>query len=80
MSDLKIIVGELKIIVGEGLPVTVDYDYDDDDKSVVINKVFLNHIDITSLLSFSTIETIEQNVFDSFDKELQEPYYEYIEG
>tara|TARA_R110000850_G_scaffold255542_1_gene381360 strand:+ start:488 stop:730 length:243 start_codon:yes stop_codon:yes gene_type:complete len=80
MSDLKIIVGELKLIVNEGLPVTVDYDYDDDDKSVVINKVFLNDIDITSLLSFSTIETIEQNIFDSFDKELQEPDDEYVEG
>tara|TARA_R110000772_G_scaffold190788_1_gene301607 strand:+ start:1156 stop:1377 length:222 start_codon:yes stop_codon:yes gene_type:complete len=71
---------ELYMVIGGGLPVLADYDYDDNEKTVLINAVFIDDTDIKDILTSDVIETIEQNVFDSFDKELQEPDYEYIEG
>jgi hypothetical protein len=71
---------ELYMIIGGGLPVLADYDYDDNEKTVVINAVYIDDTDIKDILTSDVIEAIEQNVFDSFDKELQEPDDEYIEG
>tara|TARA_R110000796_G_C14339555_1_gene410195 strand:- start:317 stop:538 length:222 start_codon:yes stop_codon:yes gene_type:complete len=71
---------ELYMVIGGGLPVLVDYDYDDNEKTVIVNAVYIDDTDIKDILTSDVIETIEQNVFDSFDKELQEPDYEYIEG
>ena len=64
---------EIKVIIGEGLPVLVDYDYDDNDQEVVINSVCIAETDIKDILSDYVIEGIEQKVFDSFDSELVEP-------
>ena len=64
---------EIKVIIGEGLPVLVDYDYDDNDQEVCINSVCIAETDIIDILSAYVIEGIEQKVFDSFDAELQEP-------
>tara|TARA_R110000868_G_scaffold409032_1_gene693738 strand:- start:25053 stop:25274 length:222 start_codon:yes stop_codon:yes gene_type:complete len=71
---------ELYMVIGGRLPVLADYDYDDNEKTVVINAVYIDDTDVKDILTGNLIETIEQNVFDSFDKELQEPDYEYIEG
>tara|TARA_R110000782_G_scaffold91643_1_gene174919 strand:- start:95 stop:316 length:222 start_codon:yes stop_codon:yes gene_type:complete len=71
---------ELYMIIGGGLPVLADYDYDDNEKTVIVNAVYIDDTDIKDILTSDVIETIEQNVFDSFDKELQEPDYEYVEG
>ena len=83
---------ELIMQVGNGFTVLVDYDYQPSEKgsqetppvaeSVTINAVFnaafKSNIDVINILSQNIIETIEQNVLDSFDKELQEPDYENI--
>ena len=71
---------ELYMVIGGGLPVLVDYDYDDNEKTVVINAVYIDDTDVKDMLTGNLIETIEQNVFDSFDKELQEPDDEYVGG
>tara|TARA_R110000787_G_scaffold150145_2_gene264070 strand:+ start:1410 stop:1631 length:222 start_codon:yes stop_codon:yes gene_type:complete len=71
---------ELYMVIGGGLPVLADYDYDDNEKTVIVNAVYIDDTDIKDILTSDVIETIEQSVFDSFDKELQEPDYEYIEG
>jgi hypothetical protein len=71
---------ELYMIIGGGLTVLADYDYDDNEKTVVINAVYIDDTDIKDILSNLTLEEIDQNIFDSFDKELQEPDDEYIEG
>ena len=71
---------ELYMIIGVGLPVLADYDYDDNEKTVLVNAVYIDDTDIKDILSNLTLEEIDQNVFDSFDKELQEPDDEYIEG
>jgi hypothetical protein len=71
---------ELYMVIGGRLPVLADYDYDDNEKTVVINAVYIDDTDVKDILTGNLIETIEQNVFDSFDKELQEPDDEYIEG
>jgi hypothetical protein len=68
------------MVIGGRLPVLADYDYDDNEKTVVINAVYIDDTDVKDILTGNLIETIEQNVFDSFDKELQEPDDEYIEG
>tara|TARA_R110000851_G_scaffold320320_1_gene485121 strand:+ start:66 stop:305 length:240 start_codon:yes stop_codon:yes gene_type:complete len=74
---------ELLMEIGDGLKVLIDWDWHIDEseswtkpivrESVAINAVCVDDIDIIDMLSDSTIETIEQNIFDSFDKELQEP-------
>ena len=74
---------ELLMIIGDGLTVLVDYDYQPSEtgdqytppvaEGVSVNAVCLNNTDIVSLLSYMIIDDIEQKVFDSFDKELQEP-------
>ena len=66
--------------IGGGLTVLADYDYDDNEKTVVINAVYIDDTDIKDILSNLTLEEIDQNIFDSFDKELQEPDDEYVEG
>tara|TARA_R110000772_G_scaffold170373_5_gene282298 strand:- start:620 stop:841 length:222 start_codon:yes stop_codon:yes gene_type:complete len=71
---------ELYMVIGGGLPVLADYDYDDNEKTVVVNAVYIDDTDIKDILSNLTLEEIDQNIFDSFDKELQEPDYEYVEG
>ena len=71
---------ELLMTIGEGLTVLVDYDHYENEDTVIVITVTINDTDIKGILNHKTIETIEQNVFDSFDKELQEPDYEYIEG
>ena len=71
---------ELYMVIGGGLPVLADYDYDDNEKTVVINGVYIDDTDIIDILSNDVLETVVQNVFDSFDKELQEPDDEYVEG
>tara|TARA_R110000850_G_scaffold7246_2_gene26862 strand:+ start:500 stop:721 length:222 start_codon:yes stop_codon:yes gene_type:complete len=71
---------ELYMVIGGGLPVLVDYDYDDNEKTVVINAVYIDDTDIIDILSQKVIVEMEQHIFDSFDKELQEPDDEYIEG
>ena len=71
---------ELYMVIGGGLPVLADYDYDDNEKTVVVNAVYIDDTDIIDILSNDVLETVVQNVFDSFDKKLQEPDYEYIEG
>tara|TARA_R110000851_G_scaffold231772_1_gene384536 strand:+ start:63 stop:323 length:261 start_codon:yes stop_codon:yes gene_type:complete len=83
------VMSELLMTIGEDLTVLVDYDYQPAEsgdqetppvpESVSINAVCLNNTDIVSLLSYMIIDDIEQNVFDSFNKELQEPEYEYEE-
>jgi hypothetical protein len=74
---------ELHMLIGEDLPVLVDFDYNASEKGdfytpsvteeVEITSVCVGDIDIIDLLNESTIKIIEQNVFDSFDKEQQEP-------
>jgi hypothetical protein len=74
---------DLLMTIGEGLTVLVDYDYQPAERgdqetppvneSVEINAVCVDDIDIFDVLSQITIETIELKIFDSFDKELQEP-------
>ena len=74
---------DLYMLIGEDLPVLVDFDYSAYEKGdfytpsvpeeVEITSVCVGDIDIIDLLNESTIKIIEQNVFDSFDKELQEP-------
>ena len=72
--------------IGEGLTVLVDYDYqllETGDQytppvaeGVTINAVCVESrrgIDIKDILSNLTLEEIDQKIFDSFDKELQEP-------
>ena len=71
---------ELYMSIGGGLTVLADYDYDDNEKTVVINAVYIDDTDIKDILSNLTLEEIDQNIFDSFDKELQEPDDEYVEG
>jgi hypothetical protein len=71
---------ELNMVIDGGLTVLADYDYDDNEKTVVVNAVYIDDTDVKDILTGNLIETIEQNVFDSFDKELQEPDDEYIEG
>jgi hypothetical protein len=63
----------LLMTIVKDFPVIVNYDYDDKEKTICINLVKNYEADIKDILSQSTIETIEQNIFDSFDKELQEP-------
>jgi outer membrane protease len=80
----------LLMTIGEGLTVLVDYDYEPEEsqswtepkvsESVTINAVCIYDINIMDNLDQKTIEEIEQKVFDSFDKELQEPDDEYVEG
>jgi hypothetical protein len=74
---------ELLMTIGEGLTVLVDYDYQASERgdketppvneSVAINAVCVDDIDIFDILSQITIEKIELKIFDSYDKELQEP-------
>jgi hypothetical protein len=71
---------ELYMVIGGGLPVLADYDYDDNEKTVIVNAVYIDNTDIIDILSQKVIVEIEQDIFDSFDKELQEPDDEYIEG
>jgi hypothetical protein len=71
---------ELYMIIGGGLPVLADYDYDDNEKTVIVNAVYIDNTDIIDILSQKVIVEMEQHIFDSFDKELQEPDDEYIEG
>jgi hypothetical protein len=81
---------DLLMTIGEGLTVLVDYHYSPAEKGdfytppvpeeVELTSVCVGDIDVLDLLSQVTIEMIEQKVFDSFDKELQEPDDEYIEG
>jgi hypothetical protein len=71
---------DLLMTIGEGLTVLVDYDYDEHEKTVFVSAVYVDDTDIIDILSNEILETIIQNVFDSFDKELQEPDDEYIEG
>jgi hypothetical protein len=71
---------ELYMVIDGGLTLLADYNYDDNEKTVVINGVYIDDTDIIDILSNDVLETIVQNVFDSFDKELQEPDDEYIEG
>ena len=68
------------MVIDGGLTLLADYNYDDNEKTVVINGVYIDDTDIIDILSNDVLETIVQNVFDSFDKELQEPDDEYIEG
>jgi hypothetical protein len=68
------------MIIGGGLPVLADYDYDDNEKIVTINAVYVDDTDIIDILSNKVLETVVQTIFDSLDKELQEPDDEYIEG
>jgi hypothetical protein len=81
---------DLLMTIGEGLTVLVDYDYEPEEagdeftppvpQSVGIYLVLVGDSNILNILSEHAIETIEQNIFDSFDKELQEPDDEYVEG
>ena len=64
---------ELFMTIGEDLPVLVDYDYENIEEIVIVNAVCIKDINIMNLLNANTLETISQNIFDSFDKELQEP-------
>jgi hypothetical protein len=64
---------DLLMTIGEGLAVLVDYDYDDNEKTVLVNAVYIDDTDIRDILSSDVMHTIAENVFDSFDKELQEP-------
>jgi hypothetical protein len=64
---------ELLMTIGEGLTVLVDYDYEDNEKTVLVNAVYIDDTDIIDILSNDVLEKVVQNVFDSFDKELQEP-------
>ena len=71
---------DVLIKINCGLSVWVDYDYDSKESTVVINAVYGNDVNCLDALNTRVIEEIEQNIFDSFDKELQEPDYEYVEG
>ena len=78
---------ELQTEIAEGLEGLIYYDYDDDEKTVDIYGVFIHNnealtslVNIIEILSKKHIEILEQKVFDSYDKELQEPDDEYIEG
>jgi|TARA_R110000823_G_scaffold104060_2_gene221813 hypothetical protein len=71
---------ELYMVIDGGLTLLADYDYDDNEKIVIVNAVYIDNTDIMDILHNEILETIMQNIFDSFDKELQEPDYEYIEG
>jgi hypothetical protein len=74
---------DLYMIIGGGLSVLVDYDYQSSERGdqetppvkegVTINAVMQGTNDIMFLLNGPDLEEIKQNVFDSFDKELQEP-------
>ena len=80
--------------IGEGLTVLVNYDYQPSEtgdqytppvaEGVTIYTVCFyaprRCIDIIDILSHSTIETIEKNILDSFDKDMQEPERESGEG
>jgi hypothetical protein len=68
------------MVIDGGLTLLADYDYDDNEKIVIVNAVYIDNTDIMDILHNEILETIMQNIFDSFDKELQEPDYEYIEG
>jgi hypothetical protein len=71
---------ELYMVIDGGLTLLADYDYDDNEKIVIVNAVYIDNTDILDILHDGILETIHENIFDSFDKELQEPDYEYIEG
>jgi hypothetical protein len=81
----------LIMTIADELTVWVDFDYQPAERGdqetpplqegVTINAVCDEYyINIMEDLDQGTMETIEQNIFDSFDKELQEPDYEYVEG
>lgn len=69
--------------IGEDLPVLVNYDYQPSETGdeetppvkdgVTINAICVGDIDIMSLLNQRCLDDIENEIFDSFDKELQEP-------
>jgi hypothetical protein len=71
---------ELQTEIAEGLQGLIYYDYDDNEKTVEIYGVFIHNnkaltslVNIIDILSKKHIETLEQKVFDSYDKELKEP-------
>jgi hypothetical protein len=74
---------ELYMLIGEDLPVLVGFDYIASEKGdfytpsvpeeVEITSVCVGDIDIIDLLNESTIKIIDIKIFNSFDKELQEP-------
>jgi hypothetical protein len=71
---------DLLMTIGEGLTVLVNYDYDDNEKTVLVSAVYVDDTDIIDILSNEVLETVVQNILDSYDKELQEPDDEYVEG
>jgi len=63
--------------------VNVDYDYQPEEsgdletppvpEGITINSVNFGDVDIKDRINLSAINKIEQEIFDSFDEELQEP-------
>jgi hypothetical protein len=62
-----------KYIILEGFGFIVEHDYDDTEKTLVINTVSLEGVQIIDILCERIRQTIWQEIFDSYDKELQEP-------
>ncbi len=71
---------ELYMVIGGRLPVVAHYDYDEIEDTVDVCAVYVNDANIIDILNHEVIGKIQDYIFDSFDKELQEPDYEYIEG
>ena len=71
---------DLLMTIGDGLAVLVDYDYDHSEDTVNVNAVYIDDADIIDMLKHEVIDSIVAYIFDSFDKELQEPERESGEG
>jgi hypothetical protein len=65
--------GKLSMVIGEALQVTVFYDYDKSEDIVSLNEVYINYTDVIDMLSNDILEEIVQKIFDTYNKELQEP-------
>jgi hypothetical protein len=65
--------GKLSMVIGEALQVTVFYDYDQSEDIVSVNEVYINYTDVIDMLKHKVVDSIVAYIFDSFDKELQEP-------
>jgi hypothetical protein len=65
--------GKLSMVIGEALQVTVFYDYDQSEDIVSVNEVYINYTDVIDMLKHEVVDSIVAYIFDSFDKELQEP-------
>ena len=64
---------DLYMYLNGSLPVMVDYDYDHSEDTVNVNSVYIDDTDIVDMLKHEVIDSIVAYIFDSFDKELQEP-------